>query len=705
MSEPSLDPLANLPPEPSLLEQALSVLNRLRRHWWLAVAVLVTTVGLTAVHSLQQPIYYSSSVNLLLENRPPRVVDKMTEVVAEEVMADSERFVNSQLRLMTSQYISDRVEKRLKMPAGSLQGRLAVTLERNSHVATLTVTDLDPDKAVQYVKGFSDTYSESAVTDRAGVASDAATFLSEEAKVQRAAVEADEKAMYGFHKTNELPASNFEDSHKIHSSTLGELHSHLAQARTAGMKLKAQLAEIEAAKTDPGLRRMLSLPAAEQWQGMQARHAHVLEQLNQLETHYGPSHPKVVETREALATINRVIETEVENAAHAVMSRARANESEQAQLRQAIGEETRKAVVLRQKELEYNQLKRKVDEDREAYSLVAKRQRETELQASIRQSYVRRLDGPSPAGAVSRNLARNLFMSVVLGLALALGLVLLIDLLDDTLKTPLEAEREFKQPLLGIMMSIPSPSGSKGVEMEVARGEHLMKNPRSVIAEQCHSFTTQIFSQFLDQPPRALMVASSSIEEGKTLVAVNLAATAAARGKRVLLIDADLRRGRLHKLFQLSRSGGVYELVTKTITIEEATRRTWIPNVDIITTGDVPDKLSPLRIFEHKDLATIVEQLKQRYDLIVFDTAPVPLVSDALLLSGLVDGAVGVARARRTSRALTRKLAEHLIGARVNFLGWVLNDIPASELKSQYYYRYGYGRGYGYTDDKPPAEV
>jgi tyrosine-protein kinase Etk/Wzc len=192
------------------------------------------------------------------------------------------------------------------------------------------------------------------------------------------------------------------------------------------------------------------------------------------------------------------------------------------------------------------------------------------------------------------------------------------------------------------------------------------------------------------------MVVSAAVEDGKTLVALHLAATVAARGKRVLLVDADLRRGRLHRLFQLGRGGGLYELVTQQVTVDEATRRTWIPNVDIVTSGEVPLKLSPLRVFEHAELANTIEALKSRYDLVVFDTPPVPLVSDALLLADSVDGAVAVARAKKTSRALTRRLAEQLLGARINVVGWLLNDLNPSDLKSKYYYRYGYGRGYAY---------
>lgn len=691
----------------SSLELLFALLHRLRRHLWLALAVWMVVVAGVVAHTLEQPEFYESDVTMLLQNRPPRVMDKVTDVFAEEVMADADRFANGQVRLMQSELISNAVEKKLGLAAGSLAGRLEVLLDHNSHVVTLSVRDRDPQKAKQIVGAFADAYVASTVTELTGVATQATHFLDDEAGKERSTLEGDERALFQFQKSNELPASTFEDSHKIYSSNLEALHADEAQSRAAGIKLEAQLAEIGAAGNDANLKRMLALPAAgTQWGDLQAHRAQLLEQLQKLSATYGPEHPKVVETKKALAAVEAAMDEEAATAIAAVKARAHGNQIEQEGFRKAIAEDTRKAVMLRQKELEYNRLSRQLDEDRQAYTMVATRSHETQLQSLVRATFVRRLDGPSDGALIGRNLPRNVGMAILIGLVLGVALAIGVDLLDDSVKSPVEAERELEQPLLGIMMSIPAPraAGDGPVDIEVARAEHLLSQPRSPIAEQCQSLATQIYSLFMDAPPRALMVVSSSVEDGKTLVTLNLAATLAARGKRVLIVDGDLRRGRLHKLFQLSRTGGLYELVTQKITLDEATRRTWIPNVDVITSGEVPEKLSPLRVFEHPELPGIVTALKARYDLVLFDTAPIPLVSDAILLGPLTDGALGVARARKTSCALTRKLGEQLRSARINLLGWVLNDISASEMSSRYYYRYGYARGYGYRED-PPAET
>jgi capsular exopolysaccharide synthesis family protein len=227
-----------------------------------------------------------------------------------------------------------------------------------------------------------------------------------------------------------------------------------------------------------------------------------------------------------------------------------------------------------------------------------------------------------------------------------------------------------------------------------------------VVAEQCHSVATTIYSLFLGKPPRSLAVVSSASRDGKTLTCVNLAAALSARGKRVLLVDADLRRGRLHTLFTLPRVGGLFELATGQIEAAAAIRKTFIPNVDVIPCGEVPDKVAPARVLELPHLRTVVATLRDQYDLVLFDTAPVPMVSDVLVMKDLFDGAVGVFRAGQTSVRISSEMERHLAAMRVPFLGWVLNGVSEKELRGRYYSRYGYGAygAYGAYEQKRGEE-
>jgi capsular exopolysaccharide synthesis family protein len=696
------------PPETSphdQLRNALELAQAIRRHFWLVGVVTGCALAATAAWTLRQPKIYLATATVLINNRLPATFDKVGEVLTPEYFGDNERFVNSQVRLLQSREMADRVARRLSLPDGALVGRLQVQIEKISQMASLSVEDTDPETAQRLANTFKDCYVTASILDRTNASEASARFLDAQTHTLRNELEADERALYEFQKDHELPGSNFEESHKIQSSNLSALHVQHAQARAAGVKLRALLQEVDAAGVDRALLRTLALDeAGTRWDTLRAQHVSLAEQLTQLESRYGAMHPKLQETRQALATVDRELDHDVDLAVAAVRARARANGSEQAQLKAAIADETRKAVQLRQAELDYNRLKRSRDEDRDAYEMVARRLKETQLQALVRQTYVRPLDAAvRPLLPVRPSLRRNLSVGLLVGFLVGMLLALLLEVADDTVRSPRDVERRLAQPLLGVMMSIPVPAevGSDEQGIEIARAQHIVQFPRSQIAEQCHSVSTNLFAQFLERLPRAILVTSATVDDGKTLVSVNLATTVAARGKRVLLVDADLRRGRLHRLFKVTRGGGLFELATARISIDEAVRQSSIPNVDVITTGEMPDKVSPLRIFELAEFPRVIQGLAERYDLVVFDTAPVSLVSDALVLAPLTEGVVGVVRAGKTSWRAARDIGQKLAVGHVSLVGWVLNDISEAELKSGYYRGYGHAYGgYGYYHEQ-----
>jgi capsular exopolysaccharide synthesis family protein len=685
------DALSSLRDLQSVLESFWGIV---RRRLWL---VLLLAAGLSILATYQasrRPVLHRAVASVLLEE-PPRVVDKVTSVKAEELV-DSDRFANAQMRIITSGRLATEVEARLKMRPGSLAGRINVELDRNAPIVTLQVDDGSPRRAVAIVNGFVDAYMSTAVSSHAGVAANAAQFLDRQTDQHRQRLEADERRLYEFQRANGLPASTFEQSHRITSSKLESLHGQLSSAVGAGIQLKAQLEEISAALTNRELlRRLVLTNGGERWSELHAHYLALVEQAALVESRYGPKHPKTVELASSLQAVRAEIERELSSAVAALEARARANLSEQLLLRAAIAAETSRAVDLRQKELEYNQLRRQLDEDRDSYELVAKRYKEIEIQSAMKRSYVRLLDYASVAAPLPRHVSKAALVGLLLGLLGGVALAFGLDLVGDTLRSPQEAEQRLAQPVLGFVSSVQPASGPARPELDGPRIEQLLANPRSVVAEQCHSIATNAYSLFLTGPPRALAVVSSGSNDGKTFLCTHLAVAAAARGKRVLLIDGDLRRGRLHTMFRLTRGGGLYELATEQLAIDGAARATGLTNVDVMTCGEIPEKLSPLRVLELQSLRRSVELLKQRYDLLVFDTAPVGMVSDALVMRDMMDGALGVFRASRTSTRSARELARQLAFARINFLGWILNDVSDAELRDRYYYRkLGYGDAY-----------
>ena len=711
MTAPSNEPVPPGGGLADLVDYAYGLLEAIRQRWWL---VTLMTLGASAgafLHAARQPKIYAATTTILLDTRPI-ILDKVTDVVKRED-PDLDRFYNLQARLLESRDLAEATAKKLGLPTATLVGRLKVDIDRNAPILRLMIEDPDPLRAQSYVNAFADIYIADTINDRLKVTTESARLLADQARALRGKLEGDERTLYDFQRSHELPGSNFDESHKIQSSNLQALHAQYANARAAGIKLKADLDQIDAAKTDPVLLRALVLhdenPRIGQTREDRQSRA---EQLAQLESRYGPQHPKVIEARVALAAQDQELDKQVATSVAALRARARANASEQAQLHAAIESETKKAVELRESELEYKRHVRQIDEDRAAYDLVSRRQKEAELQGVDRQTYARRLEAAQPPTVPVRpNVSQWALAGALFGFLASVLLARMLDLLNDVIRLPFDAERALDQPVLGLTTAIPSQAepGSDAQAIETARAEYVVRFPRSRIAEQFHGVATNLFSLFLDREPRAIMVVSAAMDEGKTLMSVTLAATLAARGKKVLLVDADLRRGRLHRLFTVPKGGGLFELVMGRVTPEEAIRATSIPNVDLITTGAVPDKVSPVRVLELEGCGAAIAQLKERYDLVVFDTPPVGVVSDAQLIGGLVDGAVGVVRSGRTSRRLARTAASLLSLARVNLVGWIVNDVSEALLRSGYYYKkYGheyarYGYYYNAAEDEPPA--
>jgi capsular exopolysaccharide synthesis family protein len=199
-----------------------------------------------------------------------------------------------------------------------------------------------------------------------------------------------------------------------------------------------------------------------------------------------------------------------------------------------------------------------------------------------------------------------------------------------------------------------------------------------------------------------MLVTSSGPMEGKSTTSINVAVTMALSGNRVLLIDTDLRRPRLHRAFGASAEQGMSTLVLGESSIEDVVKSTTVPNLWIIPCGPLPP--NPAELLHAQRFREILAELCERYDRVVLDSPPVGVVTDAAVLSALVDGTVLVARSERTTREMLSRARRQLHDIKANLLGCILNEVDLSQRdsgKAYYYYqRYGYYYGDEKSDQK-----
>ncbi len=212
-------------------------------------------------------------------------------------------------------------------------------------------------------------------------------------------------------------------------------------------------------------------------------------------------------------------------------------------------------------------------------------------------------------------------------------------------------------------------------------------DPKSAISEQYRTIRTNIQFSSVDQEIRTIMVTSSGPAEGKSTTVANLAVVFAQQGKRVLLVDADLRKPTSHYTFNVTNTFGFTSVLTKQMTLEQAIRNTEVENLDVLTSGPIPP--NPAELLASKAMDQFFNEVQQQYDVVLFDTPPVIAVTDAQILANKCDGTILVVFSGKTEKDQLVKAKELLQSAKGKLLGVVLNHKEIQGSSHYYYYYYG----------------
>jgi capsular exopolysaccharide synthesis family protein len=371
----------------------------------------------------------------------------------------------------------------------------------------------------------------------------------------------------------------------------------------------------------------------------------------------------------------------------------------------------KRALDLGEQEIEYNRLRRTKENNEKLYSIVLERTKESDLTRMLRVNSIRVLDPPLKPGAPVRpqvpfNIATGIFVGIILGVGAAMGRALI----DRSVKTPDDLEKEIGVTFVGLLPSI----GEDKLMARYAKRRRRGEPPRpavvrpdlivhdhrmSGVAEAARTIRTNLMFMAPDHPFHTLLVTSAGPSEGKTTVACSIAIAMAQAGQRVVLLDCDLRKPRVHRIFgKDSKVGVTTALLDEDVT--DAIIETEVPNLSIIPAGPIPP--NPAELFHSERFKTFLQQVQARFDKVIIDSSPVVPVTDAVILSTLVDGTLLVVRAFKTTKDLARHALRALHDVGANVTGTVLNavNLNRGEYKySQYYY---YRRDGYYAED--PAD-
>ncbi|MDO8750421.1 MAG: polysaccharide biosynthesis tyrosine autokinase [Dehalococcoidia bacterium] len=285
----------------------------------------------------------------------------------------------------------------------------------------------------------------------------------------------------------------------------------------------------------------------------------------------------------------------------------------------------------------------------------------------------------APLMPFSPNTRLNVLLGILVGLVLAGGVVYVLERLDDTIKSPDDLKELTGLPTLGSVFRWPIADGAT---IPLIGDE----NQRTSLAESFKFLTASLeFSAAGAKEFKSLLLTSSSPSEGKTTAATNLALTLARQGKSVILVDADLRKPQLHRVFRSQNTMGLSNLLLGNGSLEQVLTPTPVPGLHVVTSGPMPpDPAQLLRLPRTRDA---IAALESNCDIVIFDTPPMLAVADTLVIAGLVDGAIMVVDTMHISREAVIQAVEALQQTRVPILGAILNKI-APRGRGRYYYYY-----------------
>jgi capsular exopolysaccharide synthesis family protein len=293
-----------------------------------------------------------------------------------------------------------------------------------------------------------------------------------------------------------------------------------------------------------------------------------------------------------------------------------------------------------------------------------------------------------PASPVRPKTMQNTTLAALVGLLLALGVAYLLEYLDDVFKGPDEVKRSLGLTTLGMVPAL--------TEREADAQLMVLDNGHSAAAEAYRVLRTNLQFSAVDRPLHSLLITSPSFSEGKSFTASNLAAAMAQAGRRVILVDCDLHRPRLHRLFKLPNSVGVTSaLLDEHPDIAGLLQESGIAHLQVLTTGPLPP--NPAELLGTVRMRAFLAELSARADMVIVDSPPTMALSDAAVLSTQTDAVLLVLDASKTRQEVARRALDGLAQVKARVAGVVLNRMPTRGAGAYYYYY-----GYNYSQDNGP---
>lgn len=696
-----------------------------KRKWSiLGLVVLVAILTTLVVYSLRPT--FRSTATVLIEQGKSKVVS-IEEVY--NAMGGNREYYQTQVEILKSQELARKVVERLKLtthpdfdprqadeaardfwlpmdmfkskaPASEeeIQKRvirrfmndLQVQPVRNSQLVQVSFSAYDKELAAKVPNTLADVYIESDLEARVAMTQKAGAWLTERLGGLRKRVDESEKALQDYRDRERII-----DAKGVALSgaakALEEATSNLVSARAKRAEAESLYNQVQAVRQGKGSYE--SIPAVLKHptvQRLKEQEADADRKVADASKRYGPEHPKMQQASGELAAAKESTKRQIDTVIAGVTKEYEVARSNELAIAGALGQSKAEIQGFNRKEFQLGVLERETQANRQLYDMFMNRFKETNVAGDL-QSTVARVVDPATVQSIPYAPKKVQIVSIAAAVALLIGIMLslLLDRISNTINTAGEVEARLGLPMLGYLQKMIG-TGKKSVKSEVA----FLTDNQSLFAESIRTIRTSVLMSALDSPKKVIVITSSVPSEGKTTVSFNLAC-ALAHVKRVLLIDADLRRPKIGKLIgRSSDAPGLSHLVSGVAPVSECIFKHEEGGFHILSAGFVPP--NPLEMLSSAKFNEVLEKLKEAFDIVLIDSPPVQLVSDAVVLSQIANTVIYVVKADSTPFPLARNGIRRLAMANAPLLGVVLNQLDL-ERAEKYYGEYsGYGNYRGY---------
>lgn len=690
-------------------------LLKLKRRWIPALAVFIFTVGTTAFLTSFLEKTYKSEGKILFKKNPTLIKGIGTEVKElESILANQTPLSTEKIRITSEPVIQQTIDQlKLENAEGKplkpkdFAKRLNVEIVGGTDVISLSYKDPDPVTASKVVNTLMDVYIEEQINSSKSTTASAGAFIDQTLPKVENKLQSLESSLQDFYEKNQIV--DLQEEKKI---LVGELGNFNRQISTVGAELKGKQAQAVNIQNQLGLDLKQAVRADQLANTPQVQS--IIEQLGVTETQlsqerqrFNDNHPVVVSLNEKKQALNSQL---------------------QQLIRQYVGAQVSTGLLQSGNNIKDNQLERFINIKIEELSL----QTQVSALAQYRQVYEKRSNQIPRLEKQEQNLlrqvetARNSFetlltnkeslaiqenkttanaevielgqvpeegstgrvalmaLGVLMGLFLSNITAILLEMQDRTLKTIPEVKQKFSYQVLGIV-PLDNLQESQG-------GIVVQREPDSFASEVYRMIQTNLKFLAVKRQPKVILMTSSVPGEGKSTVSANLAAAMAQLGRKVLLIDGDLRKASQHELWQVANKSGVKDVITHKTSLSKVITKP-MKQLDLLTAGIIAP--NPLALLDSSEMSELVASARKEYELIIIDAPPLAVTADVLTLSKLVDGIVFVSRPGVVETESAELAQETIANANLSqkVLGMVINGVKPNEF-DRYSYHAKYSKNY-----------